>query len=87
MSIKKSNWESKEYFIKQAPSHYQKDEGSNIFEIPLINNSGEDTENHEKQMTQVLPIWDCVDVDKRLIFHVVVGNGATIFWNVPSGKG
>ena len=44
----------------------------------MINNSGEDTENHEKQTTQVLPIWDCVDVDKRLIFHVAVGNGATV---------
>ena len=29
-------------------------------------------------MTQVLPIWDYVDVDKRLTFHVAMGNEATV---------
>ena len=32
----------------------------------------------KKQRTQVIPIWDYADVDKRLTFHVAMGNEVTV---------
>ena len=59
-------------------SYYQTDEYSNLFEIPLIINSGENSRNITNEMIEFLPTPNHEDVGTRFNFDATMSNVAAV---------
>ena len=62
--------------MKSVCSYFQKNEGRNFFEIPLIINSGKNTLRITRETIEVLPISNHEEADTKLIFHSRMNNEA-----------
>ena len=51
----------------------------NLFEVPLIINSGENIRSTVKEMTEVLSVSDHKEAQRRLIFQTEVSIEATVY--------
>ena len=72
-----NNPKNKKDLIKLVCSYFQTDQYTNLFEIPLIINIGENTYSITKEKIELLPISNHED-DTRFIFDTEMSNEAAV---------
>ena len=63
---------------KLVRTYFRTDQGKNLFENPLIINSGKNAGRTAKEKIEVFPVWNHDEADTRLIFHARVNIKAAV---------